>query len=85
MGKYRKIEIDDRMPCNKNEVPIIPKCVVLEELWPAILTKAIIKLFSYKYKLNDYLYETIGDISIINVLTGYIGEKMDSKDLNMGN
>lgn len=80
MGKWRKIEIDDRMPCSKYEQFILPKCTSLDEIWPAILTKALLKLFSYKYKMNAYYYEEIGDCSIINALTGFIGEKYE---LNM--
>ena len=74
MGKFRKIEIDDKMPCNKDMEPLIPKCDNLEEIWPAIITKAIIKLFSYK--LNSYKNpeNIIGDVQIIHALTGYFGE-----------
>ena len=77
MGKYRKIEIDDRMPCGKNDELLLPKCENDEEIWPAIITKAILKLFSYKFKCDDYFYEQIGDSSIIYALTGYIGEKLN--------
>lgn len=73
MGKIRKVEIDDRMPCNKNHEPLAPRCLTLEELWPAIITKAIIKLFSYKFNLSSKAI-SVGDIQIIHALTGYYGE-----------
>ena len=81
MGKYRKIEIDDTMPCGKYDEMLLPKCNNLEEIWPQILTKAILKLYSYIYLTTDsHLWEEIGDISIITSLTGYIGEKLNMKN-----
>lgn len=76
MGTYRKIEVDDRMPCGRYEEFLLPRCDKLEELWPAILTKALIKLFSYKFNNINYSIEEIGDSAIIYALTGYVGEKM---------
>ena len=76
MGKYRKIVIDDRMPCNMNHELLTPHCEKYEEIWPALISKAILKLFSYKFKNDDYFYEEIGDTSILHALTGYIGEKL---------
>ncbi len=81
MGKHRKVIIDDRMPCGMYEEFLLPKCEMIEEIWPSILTKALIKLFSFKYKCSDYIYEEVGDPSIIYALTGYIGEKFM---LNLG-
>jgi len=85
MGKYRKIEIDDRLPCSKIDDILTPRCESLEELWPCLLTKALLKLFSFKYKLQDYFYEEIGDPSILYALTGYVGEKIETKSLVEGN
>ena len=48
MGKMRAIEIDDRMPLSDRDEYFFPKCESLEELWPALLTKALLKLYSYK-------------------------------------
>lgn len=76
MGKPRKIEIDDLMPCTKNEEFILPSSFKLSELWPALITKAIFKAHSYK-RMNSYT-EEIGDISIIYNLTGYICEKISA-------
>lgn len=80
MGKTRKIEIDDRIPCNRKMEPLVPKCHHIEELWPAIITKAILKLFYFKFpalQTNDCI---IGDTQIIHALTGYYAEifKLDS-------
>ena len=70
MGKLRKIEIDDRMPVSFNDEFFFPRCESLEEIWPALLTKALIKLYSYKIISNKY-YE-IGDSEPFYALTGYI-------------
>lgn len=74
MGKPRKVEIDDRIPCNENEDFVFPRCESLEEIWPALLTKAILKLHSYKY-LNKS-YNEIADLSYIYSLLGLHGDKI---------
>ena len=66
MGKLRKIEIDDTMPCTKYDEFLLPKCESLEELWPALITKALIKLYFPKFlhypnsPLNNYNNEEVG-------------------------
>ena len=74
MGKYRKIVIDDKFPINKENFEcFLPQCNSPNELWPMILTKAIIKLYSYKYKCESYESDEVGDCSILYSLTKYIG------------
>jgi hypothetical protein len=75
-GKHRKIEIDDYMPCNRDEELLLPRCENIQEIWPALLTKALIKLYSPFLNVNVNEDSTIGDCSIIYSLTGYIGEKI---------
>ena len=75
LGKLRKIVIDDRMPCDKYDRFFLPKCDSLEEIWPAILTKALIKLYSYKIVSNNF--KECGDYEIIYALTGFIPEMVD--------
>ena len=77
MGKPRKIEIDDRIPCNQDDEYILPMSASIEELWPALFTKALIKLNMYKMKYPNYVTDEIGDCSIIYNLTGYIGQTVD--------
>ena len=80
MGEERKIEIDDKFPVNKLTFePFLPQCDSYYELWPLILTKALIKLFSYKYRSQHYDNYEVGDISILFSLTSYIGIPL-SKD-----
>ena len=79
MGKFRKIEIDDRFPVNKETYEnYFPQTENKNEIWPLIFTKALIKLYSYKYKCDDYEKEEIGDTSILFSLTKYMGVKINS-------
>ena len=72
MGKPRRIDIDDRMPCNINGEFIFPRCEDLAELWPALFTKALMKLNIYKVKHPFYSkFEENVDTSYIYSLTGY--------------
>lgn len=79
MGQERKVEIDDRMPCNAYQEYLFPKCTQIEELWPGILTKAILKLMSFK--LLSSRFNEVGDISILAALTGNIPESTSLGDL----
>lgn len=74
MGKARKIIIDDTIPCNKEGDNLLPKCSNFEEFWPLIITKAILKLFSYKFKSTIFARKVIGDYQLFYTLTGYIPE-----------
>jgi hypothetical protein len=74
MGKPRKIVIDDTIPCNKEGECLFPRINNHDEFWPLIITKAILKLFSFKYKSTIYSNNVIGDIQLFYSLTGYIPE-----------
>ena len=74
-GKLRKIEIDDRMPTDKYDKFFLPRCDNLEEIWPAILAKAIFKLYSYK--IVSQSFKECGDFEVFYSLTGYIPEFVD--------
>ena len=79
MGKYRKIVIDDKFPVNKETFEsFLPQCSSPYELWPIILTKALVKLYSYKYKCESYEKDEVGDCSILYSLTRYVGVKLPS-------
>ena len=72
-GNLVKITIDDSMPYNNHYGMMLPQCEQLEELWPCILTKSLIKLYSSRLLINN---DFLGDACIIYSLTGYIGERM---------
>ena len=71
MGKERKIIIDDSMPFTFDDELIFPGCEDIREIWPSLLTKALLKLNIYKYR-HPYYYknEEFNDISFIYNLTG---------------
>ena len=71
MGKERKIIIDDSMPFTFDDESIFPGCEDILEIWPSLLTKALLKLNIYKYR-HPYYYknEEFNDISFIYNLTG---------------
>lgn len=74
MGKARKIIIDDTIPCTKEGENLLPRCTSFNEFWPLIITKAIIKLFSFKFKSTIFSRKVVGDIQLFYTLTGYIPE-----------
>ncbi len=77
MGKPRKIVIDDRIPFCKKGGNLFPRSENSDDLWPSIITKALIKLFSYKFRSIQYYTHEIGDLQIIYALTGYIPENIN--------
>ena len=75
MGKPRKIEIDDRIPCTKDGEYIFPRCQNLCEIWPALYTKALLKLNIFKVKHPSYWHnEENVDTNFIYAMTGYHAE-----------
>lgn len=48
-GKERLIEIDDRVPCDVRKKPILARTLDTNELWPQLLMKALLKVYSYKW------------------------------------
>jgi hypothetical protein len=74
MGKPRKIEIDDRIPCKNSEDYVFPRCENIDEIWPALITKALLKLYSYKFKHGNY--NELSDLSFIYSLLGSYVEKI---------
>jgi len=49
MGKERLIEIDDRMPCDTKKRLMFPRSANYSEIWPQLLMKALLKVYSYKW------------------------------------
>lgn len=76
-GKERKVEIDDRMPVNYSNLPLFPKSENIFDLWPLIISKALYKLFSFKWvedpNAKNFDVEA-GDGSIMYALTGLVPE-----------
>jgi len=45
-GCWRKLIIDDLIPIDKNGRILLPQTTINGELWPLLLTKALIKIIS---------------------------------------
>ncbi|CAH8609913.1 unnamed protein product [Schistosoma intercalatum] len=71
MGCWRKIIIDDSIPFDENNKPLLPQSKQSYELWPMLLTKALLKIASMDCR-NTCTNTEIGDFSTIQCLTGWI-------------
>ncbi|XP_054135004.1 androglobin [Melozone crissalis] len=72
MGCWRKIIVDDTMPFSEEENLLLPATTSQNELWPMLLSKAIIKL------ANTSIYATgkreMEEFTVLQTLTGWIPE-----------
>nr|XP_009930417.1 PREDICTED: androglobin [Opisthocomus hoazin] len=72
MGCWRKITVDDTMPFNEEDSLLLPATTCQTELWPMLLSKAIIKL------ANTSIHETgkreLEEFTVLHTLTGWIPE-----------
>ncbi|XP_009464617.1 PREDICTED: androglobin [Nipponia nippon] len=72
MGCWRKIVVDDTMPFNEEDNLLLPATTCQIELWPMLLSKAIIKL------ANTSIHETgrreLEEFTVIHTVTGWIPE-----------
>ena len=72
LGKARKIEIDDVFPFDEQTSRFLyPMAEFGNIIWPLILTKAIYKLLSFKWKTNDPNTE-VGEGAVMYALTGLL-------------
>ncbi|NXD87185.1 ADGB protein, partial [Halcyon senegalensis] len=72
MGCWRKITVDDTMPFNEEDKLLLPATTCQIELWPMLLSKAVIKL------ANTSIHETgkreLEEFTVLHTLTGWIPE-----------
>ncbi|XP_051471014.1 androglobin [Apus apus] len=72
MGCWRKIIVDDTMPFNEEDQLLLPATTCESELWPMLLSKAILKL------ANTSMLETgnreLEEFTVLQTLTGWIPE-----------
>ncbi|XP_064627067.1 androglobin-like isoform X5 [Lineus longissimus] len=73
MGCWRKIIVDDMIPFDDNDQMLLPATSLQHELWPMLLTKALIKIASLDYNGGSSSCE-FGDFSVIHCLTGWLPE-----------
>ena len=68
------------MPCDSKRRLLFPRTMNNFEIWPHLLLKALIKVYSYKWFTQNALYDSeVGDGSIVYSLTGLIPEKISFK------
>ncbi|XP_059842346.1 androglobin isoform X2 [Hypanus sabinus] len=69
MGCWRKITLDDTMPFDKNDNLLLPATTCQEELWPMLLSKALIKLANIDMITTGR--KELGDFTVLHALTGW--------------
>ncbi|NXA84536.1 ADGB protein, partial [Thryothorus ludovicianus] len=72
MGCWRKIIVDDTMPFNEEENLLLPATTCQNELWPMLLSKAIIKLANTSIHENGT--REMEEFTVLQTLTGWIPE-----------
>ncbi|XP_038195393.1 androglobin [Arvicola amphibius] len=72
MGCWRKITIDDFFPFDEDNNLLLPTTTYEFELWPMLLSKAIIKLANVDIHVAQR--RELGEFTIIHALTGWLPE-----------
>ncbi|NXY69194.1 ADGB protein, partial [Glareola pratincola] len=72
MGCWRKIIVDDTMPFNEEDNLLLPATTCQTELWPMLLSKAIIKLANTSIHENGK--RELDEFTVLQTLTGWIPE-----------
>ncbi|XP_037585425.1 androglobin [Cebus imitator] len=72
MGCWRKITIDDFLPFDEDNNLLLPASTYEFELWPMLLSKAIIKLANIDIHVADR--RELGEFTVIHALTGWLPE-----------
>ncbi|NXK44547.1 ADGB protein, partial [Chauna torquata] len=72
MGCWRKITVDDTMPFSEDDNLLLPATTCQIELWPMLLSKAIIKLANTSIHENGK--RELEEFTVLHALTGWIPE-----------
>ncbi|XP_066229144.1 androglobin isoform X1 [Saccopteryx leptura] len=72
MGCWRKITIDDFLPFDEDNNLLLPATTCEFELWPMLLSKAIIKLANVDIHVAER--RELGEFTVIHALTGWLPE-----------
>nr|CAD7394357.1 unnamed protein product [Timema cristinae] len=73
MGTWRRITVDDYIPVDQNNRILLPTCDKPYEIWPMILTKALLKIASLVWGHGNN--ET--DFNVVTCLTGWMDHVID--------
>ncbi|XP_053447366.1 androglobin isoform X2 [Nycticebus coucang] len=72
MGCWRKITVDDFLPFDEDNNLLLPATTCDFELWPMLLSKAIIKLANVDIHIAQR--RELGEFTVIHALTGWLPE-----------
>ncbi|NXL41655.1 ADGB protein, partial [Podilymbus podiceps] len=72
MGCWRKIIVDDTMPFSEEDNLLLPATTCQIELWPMLLSKAIIKLANTS--IHEPGKRELEEFTVLHTLTGWIPE-----------
>ncbi|CAF4447956.1 unnamed protein product, partial [Adineta steineri] len=73
LGTWRKIIVDDTIPFDSKNRCLLPQTSLSYELWPILLTKALLKIMSLDYRPPN-TNPTYNETSVIHTLTGWVPE-----------
>ena len=65
-GQWRRVVIDDRLPCGKDRLPLYARSVEPNELWVALLEKA----FAKRYGCYEALVSGFADVAMRDLTGG---------------
>ncbi|ESO01968.1 hypothetical protein HELRODRAFT_188534 [Helobdella robusta] len=82
MGNWRKITIDDLLPVDANCNLLLPSTMLQHELWPMLLSKALVKIAALDYPATIREWE-FGDFSVVQCLTGWLPELLPIRSSNL--
>lgn len=74
MGQFRKIIVDDNIPCDEEGIPLLPMSHNIAEIWPLILSKALLKVCSFGLSPRS---PEIPEFHIVTALTGWLPEVLN--------
>ena len=71
LGKWRKVVVDDSIPCDSNGAPLLVTSSNSNEIWPLIISKALLKCATLAFSPRN---RELPEFSFITVLTGWSHE-----------
>ncbi|CAF3367996.1 unnamed protein product [Rotaria sp. Silwood1] len=83
LGTWRKIIIDDTIPFDSKNRCLLPQTSLSYELWPMLLSKALLKIISLDFNASNDFPES-NEASVIHSLTGWIPEPIPLKYTHAG-
>ncbi|CAF4088818.1 unnamed protein product [Rotaria sp. Silwood2] len=77
-GNWRKLIIDDTIPFDSKNRCLLPQTSLPYELWPMLLSKALLKIISLDFRSSS-TYAEYNETSVIHALTGWVSEPIPLK------